>query len=78
MRRYDALDILLLVGGLATIIGITVLGVQDCKHKAKCRDNGGHVERYNCRTICSVDSNHIMTCTEHCDWRCVGANPEAR
>lgn len=63
--------------GILAIIFLLVFGVvRTCQAQEKCTSNGGRVENYNCRTICTVDVNGFTHCNESCDWRCVGASAE--
>lgn len=79
MRVHDWKDVALALLMIAMIVGGVALTVRDCNARAKCTDNGGHVVEYNCHMVCSGDiSEGTFSCSEHCDWRCVGANPEAR
>lgn len=65
----------LLVAMVGVVILAIVIGVREHQAKAKCEDNGGRVVEYNCRTVCTM-TGKIFTCSEHCDWRCEGANAE--
>ncbi len=77
-------------GGLifVLVVVLMVLGVKSyLAYRAKCTDNGGHWERYNCRNVttfkCSYDysDGSLQECHtethETCDEKCVGANAEA-
>lgn len=75
-HRYDWTTVAFTVFVIGTILLGIVVTVRECKAQAKCRDNGGYVQNYNCRMFCQSDSNGFMTCSEHCDWRCVGASAE--
>jgi hypothetical protein len=77
-----AVGALVLATGILGIIGIW----KYVEHRAKCTDNGGHWEKYNCHTETYSDCHYNMNgelticlpaTRRVCDERCVGANAES-
>ncbi len=75
-----------IIAGMVGIIALSGMGIwKYAEHRAKCTDNGGHWETYNCHTEtytqCHTDMNgNLSICLPAsrrvCDERCVGASVE--
>lgn len=82
-RNENVAWLVLMVVGALCVIALAVVGIwKYAEYRAKCTDNGGHWERYNCHNVTNVyyDANgfiHVDT-SEHCDEKCVSASAEAR
>jgi hypothetical protein len=82
MDWTDWLIVGVLTAAAAGFVLMLFLGVQECGDKRRCTTNAGRIEEYNCHTVyvttyCGSGCTMLVP-TEVCDWRCVGANPEAR
>ncbi len=61
---------------LAVVVGMYIA---DCNKRDACRDRGGRVDEYNCRTVVVCHSTGKATfCapTRACDWRCADVPAE--
>lgn len=64
---------------VALVIAVIAWAVVDCSAQSKCRDDGGRVDEYDCRTVVTCHhSGKTTTCypTRTCNWRCVGLPAE--
>lgn len=64
------------------VVAIVLVLVVDTSARRKCTDNAGRVVEYNCTTT-FVPTSCGSGCTmlipyQSCQWRCEGANAEAR
>jgi hypothetical protein len=70
-----------IVGALFVAVIVLVIGlsIRDGRAKNRCRDDGGTVVEYDCRTIVTcTTSNNMTICTpsKSCEWRCDGLPAE--